>query len=433
MARVAVKNGYRQPHNMPDTYGAKQFDWDTGASFTNANGSSIDTTEYDPDGATKSLLLPYHASTSYCDADLDTAYAYLNLKSITFWAWKPAGQAARPIRCFISNNASFTGYYQLDCLIDKDGWNLYGGILNQQSGQLKQPRVQGTLTFASDTVSRIRFRQLDEEAQCGYANMATGESLRIGTVYFNYRSRPKFMIDTDDGFDAFSTDPFSGETIKSILDEYNFKGNLYVVTDFIGDATHESAATLQSLSELGFDICNHTQTMDTGNFVDDKTTAQEVTDEIEGATAALDSIGLTRASRFHALPQGRHDRKTWDGIEDALPVILATRGTVHGLQNFPSMGQAGTNDQNINTNTMYHPTVFNLGGSEQWDAATDVTARLEEYVDECIEFGATGSAYGHSLSTQIVLNLRALCDRLKLREEQGLIDVVTVSKWYNGQ
>lgn len=114
-------------------------------------------------------------------------------------------------------------------------------------------------------------------------------------------SAPQYvLLGFDDGTESIYTDAYP------ILAAAGFPATNYVVGDKIGTAGYASAVQLAALDAAGWDIANHGKTHD---LLVDMTLEEQIA-EFSGGAAALDTLGLTRASHHLAYRGGTRNEDT---------------------------------------------------------------------------------------------------------------------------
>jgi len=103
------------------------------------------------------------------------------------------------------------------------------------------------------------------------------------------------------------------ETVYPLMAARGMKGTAYIESSLIGTTGHMSAAQLLELNAAGWDIGNHT--VDHPDLRTLSVAQQQA--ELTGCQTALDSLGLTRASRHVAYPSGWYNADTLTAMANA--------------------------------------------------------------------------------------------------------------------
>lgn len=407
------------------TKGTPLFDWAT-VTTGNVNGASVvDETTLE---STKAGQLPYNASRAYMDVTIPAA----NLSGMHSFRVRVSKQGAglSVTRIFFTGDGFGTFVYW-DILVP-EGDSTF--VLRRNAGV-----VNGGFTWASNAgaINTIRIRDVDtsNEAGANYVGMTAGQVARFGLFTVNPMSRPKFLVQTDDGYDsnvvngAGSGYPASGKNYLDILNYYGLKGTAYIIPGLIDTgAPWMTTAHLNTLKGAGWSLGSHSNAGSGNGLVDLGSQAAvytEVTTEITG----LETLGFPENANHFSLPQGAFNYfvlaaleqiptlKTVRSIGNLSPVLTNPMGRPGGQRLAPIFRQPG--------NARF------ITSSYQMDGGT-TTSEIDDYLASVIAEGATGSSYTHSINGAIATAMDYLCSRLADLQSQGLIDVVTIDQWHRG-
>ena len=297
---------------------------------------------------------------------------------------------------------------------------------------------------------KLRFvRIIVDQAQMIGWTVGGGSVLFFGRVYFNPTQYPVFLLATDDGTTANLANgagyptgyPSAGGNYKSICDYYGFSASAYIVPSFVGTSGYLTWSQILSLRDAGWTIGSHSNTHPTdasnnglrllgpygvtqgytGAVNDDSA----IYSDIVTAISTLVSHGLTDAIHF-ALPQGGWDQYVRTAcIRAGLKSVRAISDPTHG---FPIRGALHVGGGNPGPQSQSG--WFELAGAIQVDG-TPTLSQLQAYVDEVIRVGATGSCYTHGIDAATASKFDGLCAYLKVKQDLGLIRVMTVSDYYD--
>lgn len=432
MTRASLPINYALASN--DGAGNHVFDWSDYSSLQNSAGTAeIAALSGMPDSATKALKLTYNATPSFGQCVPSPAFPLgSHLTSIGMWVNNP-GSNTLDVELKIYNIGATRQ------------WNVTFGIA-PTCGQwrlLVAPKLNmtgGTFTLASDTAGFVRVTQ----TSAAFA-WSAGDICYFGPLYVNVRSRPKFILCTDDGRAGNVTNgasypsgyPSSGGNFLDILTAYGFKGTAYIIPGLIGQASYLTWEQVDTLAAAGWSICTHSgeispEDWETGdnlgltNYGNQAAVAARVQADIDAIKSRFYS-----GARHYALPQGG-----WNEVV-RLAIAQTDALSVRGVSGHDDGARipVGLHSGSGNFNGTGLPTVttgwIDLPSSVTTEAVwTD--NQLKAYVDEVIRTGATGSCYLHISTAASCTQLDMLCAYLKGKKSQGLIDVVTVEDWYDG-
>lgn len=358
---------------------------------------SIDSTIFKT--GTGSLKLTATGVSSNCYATKTVNWDLSGSDPISFSVYIPDESSnTQTITVYLSNDSTFTNYFNRAASTSGNftkGWNT---ITWAKSGFTPH----ASSSWASPIIRvRVRVDSTSSGGQIAY----------FDSIYAGKKTRPKLVITFDDGWESQLTEAYSYMATKGL------KGTCYIPFDNIGTANYMTEANLATLYNAGWDIGNHTY-----NHTNLTTlgTQAEMEEEISLNTAYLNSLGFTRSSLHFAYPNGAYN----DTVLLAVAAQnIKTARTVIGTAAFMTVQPP---------DDFYHLRIQNLGN-------TDALANIEAKIDRCIEEGDVLFLNGHKLvvtptvTTEFgISDFQALMDYIKTKVDAGLIDVVTISEWYQG-
>lgn len=120
-----------------------------------------------------------------------------------------------------------------------------------------------------------------------------------------------------------------------LMQARDIKSTSYMITDKIGTVGFPTAGQLQEMNAAGHDIGNHTKT----HAQLDGLSLAAATAELTDGKAALDALGLTRASSHVAYPNGRYGGNALQAMSDA--GMLTGRTCDRGVETFSEINTLG--------------------------------------------------------------------------------------------
>jgi peptidoglycan/xylan/chitin deacetylase (PgdA/CDA1 family) len=284
--------------------------------------------------------------------------------------WKAVVAARQPVWSFSSvTNWSKYMEYQPGSTLKHIGWN----TLDTQPANWT---ATGGESWAN-TMIRMRISLLVG---------ATSETYSYDGLLGGVTSTPAILFAFDDGLSSIYSQAYP------ILAAKHIKATLYMISDQIGGGGYVTAANLQTLDAAGWDIGNHTKAHADLNT---RTEAQQESD-LSACKAALDALGLTRASMHVAYPHGLWDDnvlismpatgmltgRTVDYAHfDVLPVADPYALSAYNLDSSHSLAQAKAKVDSIKTNGQI--LIFfthHLGSADATGWATQDYSDLVDYV-----------------------------------------------------
>lgn len=389
----------------------------TGMTLTQGTGSvALDTDQTYVRTGTKSLKIVQLASASSALVDLDCRTTALggtgsegfsavadNLWHLRCYVDTPANQ--NNLSFFVSNTAGgFTNYFtqnvmgpQISSLTNR-WWDRVENRKDWTTGG-------GSPSWATP-VRTIRIRP--------NANANGTLTTWLDALYRGGYARPKVVITFDDSSDGQYT------IAKSVLDTYGFKATFYVIGSNVQSSTAGAISQVQAdtLYAQGHDIGYHAWTNNDHNNYASLTTSELMASH--NAWLAYASNRYPRSFMHHAMPTGADSATVQASVKAA--GFFSGRGTRRLIQNH----LFGIDD-------MYNLRCYSL------DFTTDTTNTIAAMSNTAITYGSTLFLNFHTLHAttttgqQVSLaDFTTIMGDLYRKKAGGLLDVVTVSEWYNG-
>ena len=221
------------------------------ATLTVSGGASVLKQDIPGQGTGHGFSLVYHASGAVADAVLASAMAMDDLLMLTLNVER-AEAASTPVTLkiyFLETAGDFVNYWWAYATITASGEQLISiprGAINKF----------GTPTETKGC-AQIRFRmEATTVNEC--PALPVGETVKVGALRKNPRTRAKIMFTHDDGKTPL-------ETFAAKLAEYGWVGNAYIVPAVVGKTGYMTLAQLQTLKASGWVIGNHSYTHPANN------------------------------------------------------------------------------------------------------------------------------------------------------------------------
>ena len=248
----------------------------------------------------------------------------------------------------------------------------------------------------ANTMVRLRIR----------VNATTGTpSVSFCSLRTSQYNASKVLVTFDDSWDSQYSKAYA------YMSTLGLKGTIYAIGSKLGTAGYCTLANLQEMYADGWDIGNH-------GSVNLTTLATQAEQEAEVLGEERYIKEFTRSCKHYAYPNGGYD----DNAKNALEQIgyLSARTII-------DRNQANYLDEK------YLLTRYGIYNSTS-------VATAKSYIDSCIAQGASILLNFHiivdataDVSTKVLTaDFQALMDYILLKKRQGLVDVPTVSEWYNG-
>lgn len=292
------------------------------------------------------------------------------------------------IAVYIASASDFSKYFSKTILgstlhegynyIPISGWTVSGGEL------------------WSNTMVRLRIR----------INATTGTpSCSFCSLHTKQYNKPKILITFDDSTESSYTKGFS------YMSSLGLKGTSYAIGSKLGDANYCTLANLQEMYAAGWDIGNH-------GSVNLTTLETQALQEAEILSEEAYIAEFTRSKKHYAYPMGGYNANAKAALA-ALGYLTARTIKDRPQANYLDERYLLTRHGVYNTTTLAAAKAFVDLASAQ---GTAVLLNFHQIVDA----DATED-------TQVLTaDLNALMDYILARKNEGVLDVVTISEWYNG-
>jgi len=257
--------------------------------------------------------------------------------------------------------------------------------------------INNSPDWSSITELRVRALSLSGETQ----------SLIIDDLRYGYYSKPKVVITFDDGNESDYTKAFS------YMQPLGLKGMCFVPGAKVGLTNQITLAQMQEMYADGWDMGNHSYT-----HVDLTTlTSEEVVAELQNDIAYLESNGMPKGAKFLGVPFSAYNDSTM--ADYATANITAARTGMNRLQN------------NVVAD------FYQLSRKEI--VATTSLATAKGYIDEVSAKSGVYLLNLHDIvdssataTDWLTADFEALIDYIKAKQDEGILEVVTMSEWYDG-
>ena len=239
-------------------------------------------------------------------------------------------------------------------------------------------------------------------------------TVTIDGLYFNCRARAKCVVAFDD-----ARDTVMGTDVQDYMSARNIKGSIYVTKNLVDATNYVTTANLEDLyTNDGWDVGNHLVDHDQPTLITDA----EYLSQLLECTAFITSNGWNRGAYHHAYPTGEFERGNHD-------VVCAA----NGFKTARSIKTTIINKHNIEPYNLHY--LWSKGV-----IATTTAQDMIDRIDEAILLGQTCMFYFHALDavaddpskTWESAKFQAVMDYLHARQNDGLIDSLTISQWYDG-
>lgn len=232
-------------------------------------------------------------------------------------------------------------------------------------------------------------------------------SIQVKSLSINAFSRPRVIIDFDDGFLSQYTEAFRA------MSKYGLRGNIAVIGDKVGTANYVTLAHLKEMYASGWDMLTHGYSTHTALANESATFADVVANY-----NYLKTNEIGRAATHYVYPGGivaSYSRK-----------VMVDAGMV----------SARIVDQNV---TPTHLAIDEPLGLWSYDISQNRgVANLLAAVDRAIATGTSVRLHGHRIMNTVaepdnelsVADFATLCDGIRDRIRDNLIDNLTMSEWW---
>lgn len=274
-----------------------------------------------------------------------------------------------------------------------EGWSLLTFNLTELSGAINKTNINWLrFTFRNDN------------------NDGSGRVMYYGGLFAGYRQRPKLSITFDDGYDDHYTEGYG------YMQPLGLKGCCLINAFHIDDANYCTSAQLQTMYANGWDMINHGGDDHLGMI----TGAAGWQTSVQNGKDFLASLGFTRGANIFGPAGGQYSNAGVQTLKDLGYDFV--RGITKGYANF----SAGVfvNRYNFPSRNLQNTDTF--------------AAVAKPYIDNLIRNGVSGSLYIHELKAAGGSNAYAIAqfqltiDYILLKQQQGELDVVTLSELYAG-
>lgn len=313
----------------------------------------------------------------------------------TLWVYVPTVETITnfySIGLYLASTTNFSKYY----LYNKNyqwhlGWNKI--IIN------KSEFTTGNGESWNNTMVRIRIR--------ANADPGTPVIVYIDNLSYGEITKPKLIVIFDDGWASQYTEGFDYMQTKGL------KGTLYLIASKIGTDGYCTKSQLSEMYDAGWDLSTH------GSINLTTLAEAEIEADIIANRKYLIDNNFTRndCHLHYAYPNGKYNQDVID--------ILTNLG-------FKTA-------RNIVDRVQTHEIGEPLNITRQGVYNTTSLATAKSYIDRAIANGGATLLNFHKLvetatvdTEWSISNFQALIDYIKLHQNQGELDVVTISEWYNG-
>jgi len=251
----------------------------------------------------------------------------------------------------------------------------------------------------ANTMVRLRIRQ--------YADGTNSSTCYYDKWNIKEYSKPKILIDFDDNWGSAFTEGYG------YMQPLGLKGNIYVIRDAVDALNYMTTANLQTVYGAGWDLATH--------GIYDLTTLEDqaaMETDIAYNKAFLTTNGFTRASDHYAYPLG--------GYNDTAIAAVSNTGFKTARTTLPRQVQSDEIDNALLLTS--RPII-----------STTTLAVAKSYIDDATAYGGTMRIFFHKLVASpsaetewAISDFQALMDYILARKNEGILDVVTISEWYNG-
>lgn len=391
MSRIAVPQNYQRSAGTIIEDFEDKTDWLASGGMTVSNSTNFKT-------GTQAIQMQSTSGTP--NITKDVSIVTQDNSVFSFWLYIPNIEDTPTVRLYLSDQADFATYFYrtmskdlLPARFTKNGWNLM--YLHTSDFQSVGGPSWDT------TMIKLRIHLSSDNR-----NPVVIDSLR-----YQPKARTKVLFTWDD---AHETQYTEGHLYTQPL---GVNMTYYLETDAIDSANSLTSANLDTMYAAGDDHGNHTI---------DHTDLSSVSAavgllKITGARDFLNARSYTRASKHFAYPFGEgaiipsiQDTVESAGMVTARGVNFYLTGTANGVSNPLSIG------------------CFNLGSA-------DSLAARKQNIDDALAEGNTVIFYGHKLVASAgdatewdIADFQALVDYALLKQNQDLLDIVTISEWYDG-
>lgn len=248
-------------------------------------------------------------------------------------------------------------------------------------------------------ITQIRIRSL--------SNAGNTVSLSVDNFVVDPYTKPKCILSFDDGSVTNYTEAYP------YLASKGFKGSLFVPMNNIDGSGYITTAQATEMYNAGWDIGSHSYTHVNLTSL----SIPDATAEMQTEINALDAAGFTRSSRHMAWP--------FSAYNDDLMAAAASVGMLTARTGNDRVQPNYTDDYR----RLFRYEITNTRTLTDYQAITEKAISLGGLVYFNLHKIVTPAAQSTDITPT---DFQALIDYIKTKSDAGLIDVVTISEWYNG-
>lgn len=318
-------------------------------------------------------------------------------------------QNTKVMTIFVSQEAGFTNYFQ-SAFVVRSGWNYikFSRHTGITSNEELSWNVGGGSPSWTNAMVRIRIRI---ESQTGSATRVYACGITDG-----YYHKPQVIVDFDDQLISAYTVAFP------IMQALNIKGCMNVISSKVEfSASYCSLAQLQEMYDAGWDMCNHTASHVQNTYYGG--TQAYCEGEIQTCREYLIARNWTRRDchRHFAAPFGESTYREADPYRSAIAAqkCLTARTTI---------------ERSSNGHFVVDPVLMDCLIP---DGSTETLQNQYDRIDACIGSGGVLRLLFHDIVTPAdtalkwtPTNFQSLMNKLYLLREGGVIDIPTLTQWY---
>ena len=259
--------------------------------------------------------------------------------------------------------------------------------------------INNSPDWSNITELRVRALSLSGETQ----------SLIIDDLRYGYYSKPKVVITFDDGNDSDYTKAYA------YMNPLGLNGTSFVPGLSIGSTdAYMTLAQLQEMYADGWDVGNHSYTHINLTTL----TSAEVVAELVADIDYLEGNGMPRGAKFLAVPFSAYNSSVMEDYATA--GIIAARTGMNRIQSHVI------------------PDPYQLSRKEIVETTSLATAKA--CIDELVAKGGSYIFNFHDIQDVAdagttdwsTANFEAFIDYIKAKQDEGILEVVTMSEWYDG-
>lgn len=242
-----------------------------------------------------------------------------------------------------------------------------------------------------------------------FPSAVDGDVFYIEGLFYQSYARPAITF----GFDSNGTD--IGTRAKPPLDALGWLGYIALEDGAYGLAAEK--ARVQTYYDAGWDVLPHSVTHTSFTSLTDA----QVLSEVNNSISNIESNGWTRGSKLFVYPQGAADGDT----------CAAMRST-------KAIGAFGARGRHVMPSHAGIDNIFDIG---RYELGGKTLAQAKAAVDAAIAYGSSLHIYTHQIIAGSADppgdtlqwaedNWNALLTYIRLKQNQGLVDVMTMTQWW---